>query len=227
MRRFSILFIVTILVISCSKDEESGSVSISFTGVNQTLKSVASVAASDVKITDFKLSFRNVEFKKDESHLDSNEVQFLGPYDVDLMSETEALTQTIGTVDIPDGTYKVIRFKLHKDRDRVETDDLYDRSLYMEGTIDGTPFEFWHDASENFDIENSGGIVVAKNNVEVSVQFTIDQFLNALHTIDLSEAVDEDKNGLIEINPDDNDGNGDIADKLKDNIKEAADLIKL
>lgn len=212
---------------SCSKDEESGSVTITFTGVNQTLKSAKSVAAFDVKITDFKLSFRDVEFKKDESDLDTNEVQFRGPYDVDLMSETGALSQTIGTVDIPDGTYKIVRFKLHKDSDRAETDPLYDRSLYLKGTIDGTPFEFWHDASENFDIENTGGIVVAENNVEISVQFTIDQFLNTLHTIDLSAAVDEDKNGLIEINPDNDDGNGDIADKLKDNIKEAADLIKL
>jgi hypothetical protein len=41
----------------------------------------------------------------------------------------------------------------------------------MEGTIDGVPFEFWHDTSENFDFENAGGIVVSGSEVNVVVQF--------------------------------------------------------
>ncbi|MBK3519920.1 hypothetical protein [Carboxylicivirga marina] len=228
MKKFTYLLMTVIVAFSsCSKDDESGSVTLSLTGVNQTLKSGENSLVADVKITDFKLSFRDVEFKLDESDLSSTEVQFRGPYDVDLMSETDALSQTIGTIDIPDGTYKVLRFKLHKDMDRLETDPLYDRSLYMTGIIDGTPFEFWHDTSENFDFEYTGGIVVSGNNVEINVKFVIDQFLNSLHTIDLSQAIDEDEDGIIKINPDDEDGNGDIADKLKENIKEAADLIKL
>jgi hypothetical protein len=168
-----------------------------------------------------------VEFKADESEFDSAEVQFRGPFDVDLMSDTEALSQTIGTVDIHDGNYNVLRFKLHKDTERMESDPLYDRSLFMAGTIDGTPFEFWHDTSENFDFEYDGGIDVVSNNVDINVQFNIDQFLNSLHTIDLSQALDEDEDGLIEINPDDDDSNGGVADHLKENIKEAADLIKM
>jgi len=223
-----LLMIAAIMIVSsCSKNGDSGSVTMTFTGVNQAVKTENSLAATTVNITDFKLSFRDVEFKKDESDLDSNDVQFRGPYDVDLMAETGALSQTVGTVDIPNGTYKVVRFKLHKDTDRSMSDPLYDRSLYMAGTINGTPFEFWHDASENFDVENTGGIVIAGDDVDVDVQFVMDQFLNSLHTIDLATAVDADENGLIEINPDDDDGNGDIADKLKENIKEAADLIKI
>ncbi|MBS2209841.1 hypothetical protein KEM09_00390 [Carboxylicivirga mesophila] len=228
MKKISCLLFAAIFVFSsCSKDEESGSVTLSLTGINQTLKSAENSLVADVKITDFKLSFRDVEFKLDESDLNATEVQFRGPYDVDLMNETDALSQTIGTIDIPDGTYKVLRFKLHKDMDRLETDPLYDRSLFMKGTIDGTPFEFWHDTSENFDFEYTGGIVVAGNNVEINVKFVIDQFLNSLYTIDLSKAVDLDEDGLIEINPDNEDGNSDMADKLKENIKEAADLIKI
>lgn len=229
MRKITFLMVAAIFSFCmCSEEEEGGgSVTITFSGVNQTLKSENSLKAADVVITDFKLSFRDVEFKKDQNNLDTTDIQFRGPFDVDLMSETSALSQTIGTVDISDGTYKVLRFKLHKDQDRLESHPLFDRSLYMKGTINGTTFEFWHDASENFDIQNTGGIIVANNNVEITVNFNIDQFLNALHTIDLSQAVDGDDNGLIEINPDNDDGNGDIADKLKENIKLSADLIKL
>jgi hypothetical protein len=228
MKKISLFLISALVVLSaCSEEDESGNVTLRVTGVNQDLKSIKNGHLSEVKITDFRLSFRDVEFKADESEFDSAEVQFRGPFDVDLMSDTEALSQTIGTVDIHDGNYNVLRFKLHKDTERMESDPLYDRSLFMAGTIDGTPFEFWHDTSENFDFEYDGGIDVVSNNVDINVQFNIDQFLNSLHTIDLSQALDEDEDGLIEINPDDDDSNGGVADHLKENIKEAADLIKM
>nr|WP_321411112.1 hypothetical protein [uncultured Carboxylicivirga sp.] len=228
MKKINYLLLALILVVSaCSKDEEKSSVTLSLSGINQNLKASNINLVADVKIIDFKLSFRDVEFKVDESEFNTSEVQFRGPYDVDLMSETDALSQTIGTVDIPDGIYKVLRFKLHKDMDRLVSDPLYDRAIYMEGTIDGTPFEFWHDTSENFDFEYVEGITVAGNNVEINIKFVMDKFLNSLNTIDLSQATDEDGDGLIEINPDNEDGNSDIADMLKENIKEAADLIKL
>jgi len=228
MNTLKYLFLVAIIAFSsCSNEDDSGSVTLSLSGVNQTLKSTQNQLLAVVKITDFRLSFRDVEFKMNESDLDSNEVQFRGPFDVDLMNETDALTQTIGAADIPDNRYSVLRFKLHKDRDRTQTDPLYDRSIFMKGTIDEIPFEFWHDTSENFDYELEGGIVVSDNNVDINVKFVFDQFLSSLHTIDLSQANDENENGLIEINPDDDDGNEEIADKLKDNIKQAADLIKL
>jgi len=227
MKHSVFIIVVALILFSCKKDDETANVTLSLKGVNQNLKSASGINAVDVKITDFRLSIRDVEFKKDESGLDTNDIEFRGPYEVDLMNEAGALSQTLGTIEVPEGTYKVVRFKLHKDADRAETHVLYDRSLYIEGTIDGIPFEFWHDTSENLDVENEGGIEVVAGDINISVQFTIDQFLNSLHTIDLSGAVDGDEDGLIEINPDDDDGNGDIADKLKDNIKEAADLIKL
>ncbi|RKY94167.1 MAG: hypothetical protein DRQ01_03000, partial [Ignavibacteriae bacterium] len=145
------IFIVASLLIltisSCQKEDENGSVNLTFKGENQTLKSTKKSLTTEVKITDFKLSIRDVEFKMDNSDLDSNQVEFRGPFDVDLMSETDALSQTLGTVNVPDGTYKVLRFKLHKSRDRAQSDPLYDRSIYLKGTVDGIPFEFWHDTS--------------------------------------------------------------------------------
>lgn len=158
--------------------------------------------------------------------MDTNDVQFRGPFEIDLLDGTDALTQSLGTIEIQDGTYKVLRFKLHKSTDWAETSDLYDRSLFIKGTIDDVPFEFWHDTSENFDIENIAGITIVMGSSNVTIKFDIDSFLNSLHTIDLSQAQDSDQDGLIEINPDNDDGNGDIADLLKENIKEAADLVK-
>lgn len=224
MKKIAIFFGVLLVTLSCEKEESS--IRLTFSGAGTSLKSAQTSAMAEVVISDFRLSIRDVEFKQDESNLDSTEVQFRGPYDVDMMSETDALSQTIGETPVQAGTYKVLRFKLHKSRDRDQSHPLYDRSVFMSGTIDGVPFEFWHDTSENFDTENLDGITVADNMVSVVVRFNIDHLLTSVHDIDLSQAVDENQDGTIEINPDDGDGNKEIADQLKENIKMAADLIK-
>ena len=224
MKKIVIVLGALVILLSCEKEESS--IQLTFSGVNTNMKSAQTNSVAEVVITDFRLSIRDVEFKQDESDLDSAEVQFRGPFDFDLMSETDALSQTIGETPVQAGTYKVLRFKLHKSRDRDQSHPLYDRSVFMSGTIDAVPFEFWHDTSENFDIENSDEITVADNLVSVVVRFNIDHLLTSVHNIDLSQAVDENQDGTIEINPDDGDGNKEIADQIKENIKMAADLIK-
>ncbi|NNK82710.1 MAG: hypothetical protein HKO92_06280, partial [Flavobacteriaceae bacterium] len=147
------------------------------------------------------------------------------PYQVDLLNGSDALTQTIGNAFVPDGMYKEIRFKFHKDEDLPISNDLYDRSIYIKGTINGTPFEFWHDTSENLDIGRSTGVLVQDGMTNLTVQFEMSQFLSSLNNIDLSQATDDNNNGIIEIYTNDEDGNQDIAYELKENIKMAADLM--
>ncbi|MBT8209764.1 MAG: hypothetical protein KJP14_04485, partial [Eudoraea sp.] len=97
--------------------------------------------------------------------------------------------------------------------------------IYIEGTIDDVPFVFWHDTSENLDVGRTTGVEVAGGVVNFTVEFDISQFLSSLKTIDLHQAADGNQDGLIEIFPNDQDGNQEIAKDLKDNIKETADLI--
>ena len=217
-------FLMLVTLVSCEKGNSG--IILSIKSDIDALGMKKSTSAAAVVITDFALSIREVEFKLDESDFDSSEVQFRGPYEVNLLLDGDALTQTIGDADVEEGTYDVLRFKLHKSKDWAQESVLYDRSIFLAGTIDGIPFEFWHDTSENFDFENSDGIIVSDSDVNIVVKFNIDMFLSSVHSIDLSEAIDTDEDGLIEINPDDDDGNGDIADQLKENIKMAADLIK-
>ena len=190
--------------------------------------SVSAKANANVLFTDFKISIRDVVFKNDDdpnSSLDTDEIQFRGPYQIDLLNGADALTQTIGTTPVPDGMYKELRFKFHKDEALPVSDDLYDKSIYIEGTIDGKPFVFGHDTSENLDLGRSTGVQVIDGVVEFTVTFDMSQFLSSLNTIDLSMAVDGNEDGVIEILPNDQDGNQDIADALKENIKATADII--
>lgn len=228
-----IAFFFLLIVFGCSKDEthEAG-IKLKVSAINPTIQSklVTSnkLLNNSIIFTDFKISIRDVVFKNDNdenSNLDTDEIQFRGPYQIDLLNGSDALTQTIGNAFVPDGLYKELRFKFHKDEDLATTNDLYDRSIYIEGTIDGIPFVFWHDTSENLDIGRSTGVLVQDDIVELTIQFEISQFLNSLNNLDLSQAKDENNDGLIEIYPNDEDGNQDIAYELKENIKMAADLM--
>ncbi len=222
---------LVVLLASCSNEDEGGKIQLKLTAVNGSAgKSAVLIGKGNENVifTDFKISIRDVVFKNDDdpnSNLDTDEIQFRGPYQVDLLDDSDALTQTIGTAFVPDGIYKELRFKFHKDEDLPAENDLFDKSIYMEGTIDGTPFVFWHDTSENLDVGRDTGVQVTNGTVNFTVTFDISQFLNSFNQIDLSTATDNNQDGLIEIYPNDEDGNQDIADQLKENIKTTADVI--
>ena len=227
-----VIILITILaIISCSTENDDGSILLEVKAVNTASKANAlKVANANVVFTDFRISIRDVVFKNDDdpnSNLDTDEIQFRGPYQIDLLDNSNAITQTIGEAFVPDGLYKELRFKFHKDEDLSATDNLFDKSIYIEGTLDGKPFVFWHDTSENLDLGRSTGVRVQNGVVNFTVQFDISQFLSSLHQIDLSQATDANENGIIEIFPNDQDGNQEIAKDLKDNIKATADLINI
>ncbi|WP_420319772.1 DUF4382 domain-containing protein [Flagellimonas sp.] len=234
--KHSVLFFIALALFmgSCSSDDTDDSrIRLKVAAINTggtTAKSVSFTGKNNenVAFTDFRISIRDVVFKNDDdpnSSLDTDEIQFRGPYQIDLLSGGDAITQTIGDAIVPDGTYKELRFKFHKDEDLPTTDDLYDRSIYIEGTINDVPFIFWHDTSENLDVGRSTGVQVSGGVINFTVEFNMAQFLSSLKQIDLSLAVDGNENGVIEIFPNDQDGNQEIAKDLKDNIKETADLI--
>ena len=229
-----LFFILTTIALaagltSCNSNETTtGVVNLKAQVSGSTTINTGGRLAAVIEINEFMISIRDVSFKNEDDanpEFDTLDVRFRGPYQLDLLNGGEALTETIGAAEVPNGSYKELRFKLHKDEDLAPTNDLYDRSIFLAGTIDGTPFEMWHDTSENLDVGRSTGVIVLDNEVSLTVNFTIDQFMNSLHQIDLSQAVDGNQDGLIEINPNDPDGNKDLADELKDNIKEAADLM--
>jgi hypothetical protein len=227
------LLSTALVMLSCTNDSNEGKIQLKLSAVNNTGNTGKSIMPTgkgneNVIFTDFRISIRDVVFKNDDdpnSNLDTDEIQFRGPHQVDLLNGSDALTQTIGTAFVPDGLYKELRLKFHKDEDLPVTDELFDKSIFIEGTIDGTPFIFWHDTSENLDLGRSTGVQVIDGTVNFTVTFDISQFLNSFNEIDLSLATDNNQDGVIEIYPNDEDGNQDIADKLKENIKATADII--
>lgn len=230
----AVVMLLIVFMTSCSENDSAsptGKVNLRFTVSDVDMQNSGGRTSGSLTITDFQISIRDVIFMTDHDDNgvadDSTEIGFRGPYQLDLLNGSDAVAQTIGAVEVPNGTYQQLRFKFHKDEDLSSSEPLFDRSIFIAGMIGDTPFELWHDTSENFDVGKNEGIVISNNELDLTVNFSVTQFLNSLHEVDLSAAVDRDQNGLIEINTNDSDGNKEIVDAIKENIKFSADLIKL
>lgn len=221
------LFCISLLSVSCSKDDEQAS-------DNLTIKARTSYSANrfagfranaNVSLTSFKINLKEIEFEMDDDfssgdgfYGDDDDIELSGPFELNLLNGTTEIT----SLNIPNGVYKEVEFTMAKNR--TSGSDMYNRSIEIKGTINGTPFEFWHNVEEDFEIDyedTNQNIVV--NDGTTSIVFDFD--LNAaLSTIDFSVATDDDGDGLIEINPNDNDGNQSLANLIKDRIKDSCDL---
>lgn len=223
---FTVLFMSTLFIWSCSDDEGTDAgvkLSVS-SSINNPAKNEL---AGTVVITDFKICIRDIIFKNDDDYgFDTNKVQFRGPFIVDLLDSITTNSETIGLIDLPNGTYDQFRLKLHKAETISASNELFDKSIIIKGWINGVPFEMWHDTDVEFDFDFISGLNIADNNFNYQIDFNISQFLNSYYVIDLTLALDEDHDGIIEINPENDDSNEEFAEKLKENIKYSAELIK-
>lgn len=247
MKNLKTLFgivVVFITVTSCSSD--SGT-------VQNTMKILAKatytttanksnsglVMNADVVLTSFTINIKEIEFKLAETEGDDNngsddhgqgddnhdgmyngddEVKLNGPWELNLLNQSAPIT----TVTIANGTYEEVEFKLNKSL--ISASPMYNKTVEIRGTINGTPFVFWHDFEQEFkiDYENSAqNLVVNNGSFDLVFNFDLNQVLSQ---VDLSSAVDGNGNGIIEIGPDDTDGNNVLAQSLNDHIEDATEM---
>jgi hypothetical protein len=219
---------------SCSNDENSSN------DANDNLTIVAKASYSGntgrmenaVSITDFKINIKEIEFELDDDFYDDedddygdgfygddDEFELSGPFELDLLSGQTTIT----TINIPNGVYEEVEFEMARSTD--PNSELFNKSVLIKGTIGSTPFVFWHNIDEDFEIdyEDAGqNLVIADNSATLVIEFDLDA---VLANVDLSNAQDGNGDGLIEISPNDPDGNQSLANTIKDKIEEYTDLL--
>lgn len=193
---------------------------------------------SGVILDEFKISIREIEFEyvEPETENDAEEeaweevyedIKLKGPFEVDLLSESGAvLDQVLTTTSVPNGDFEEIEFKLHKNENTSSA--MYGSSVRASGTINGTPFVFTHDTDEEFEIDFEDvnkDIALRGQPLDVIINFNLGLLFDSVNGVDISNATDDNGDGLIEINPNDEDGNQELADLLKDALEDATDLI--
>lgn len=227
---------------SCEKDEVSSSADVTVVAKASLGSSTISGArtSSAVVLEEFKINIREIEFEYDDPESESTseteddslenvyeDLKLNGPFEVDLLNESgAALDQMLTSTSIPNGNFEEIEFKLHKN-DEVSS-GMFGKSVYASGTINGTPFIFWHDTDEEFEIDFEDvnkNIVLHGQSLQVVLDFNLGLLFDAVSGVDISNAKDGDQDGTIEIGPNDDDGNGSLADIIKDALEDATDLM--
>jgi len=113
--------------------------------------------ALTVTLTDAWIVVEELEFKSDETagedEVDGEEIEFEGPFFVDLLSATP---ETFGEGSLPSAGVRRVKMKLHE----AETGtlpaeapaDLDGKSIYLAGTVNGNNFTYAADDSTEFEI---------------------------------------------------------------------------
>ncbi|MFO7923074.1 MAG: hypothetical protein R6U58_05215 [Bacteroidales bacterium] len=251
VKNFSILFKKSILFLfalallsSCSKDDiEKGGVGFLFKaiylnpGSSASLKSASASneeeLSNSVIVETFKINISEIELEFDDDDplfaTDSfaSDIELEGPFEIDLMLEGMALEAFIAdNVELPVAAYEEIEFEFEENENSIS--EMFKKTILVKGTIDGTPFVFWHD--EDFDMEiefdNTVHLDEAKQAI-ITVSFDIVSMFDPSNGgVDISAAMDENQNGIIEIYPDDPDGNETLADRLMDRIEDVIDAFE-
>ena len=234
-------------LISCSKDEtgsDFGKLALSAksttTGTSSSKQATSSKSVAEgVEVTDFMINLVEFELELDveeqEMENDSNElwdddgafdfedeIELEGPFTLDLMAGQISFLN----VTVPNGSYEELEFKINKNKD--ENSEMFDKSVLIRGTVNDVPFIYWHNFMDEVEVDFEDptiDVAIAGNTESLVVDFDLSLLFNAVGGIDLGQATDNNNDGTIEISPTDEDGNNDLAQSIRNRMRDIIDLI--
>jgi len=246
IEKFGVVLIIAVLLIitsSCSSDETSNNGSIMLkaksTFNNFANKNEDSKSESVIDISSFKVNIKDIEFEIDDDNENENENEddenenenenenedsefvLQGPFELDLSNGDF----NIANIEIPYNVYEEIEFNLHKSTD-VDS-EMFGKSIEIKGAINGYPFVFWHDTEEEFEVDfddSNFDVIVNSNSITLTINFDLNSIFGNYSSIDFSNLIDADADGVIEINPNNDDGNKELADFIINLLEEESEL---
>jgi hypothetical protein len=158
--------------------------------------------------------FRDHKFQKDSCYNEDHDAKLKGPFLVDLMNAGSFVDQLLTSVNVPNAKYERLRFKLSTS---TASGDMQGKSIMIKGKIDTINFVFWHDRDANFGAKfaDSTSLATSGSAATVAIQLELDKILSVLNGgADLTQALDGNKDGVITIDPNNDDGNKWLADQI-------------
>lgn len=251
MKQLNLIIALAVLsaftLISCSKDESGsdfGKLALSAKSTTTaTLSSKQATSsksvAQGIEVTDFMINLVEFELELDveeqEMKYDSDElwdddgafdfedeIELEGPFTLDLMAGQISFLN----VTVPNGSYEELEFKINKNKD--ENSEMFDKSVLVRGTVNDVPFIFWHNFMDELEVDFEDptiDVAIAGNTESIVIDFDLSLLFNAVGGIDLGQATDNNNDGTIEISPTDEDGNNDLAQAIRNRMRDIIDLI--
>ena len=234
-------------LISCSKDESGsdfGKIALSAksttTATSSSKQATSSKSVAEgIEVIDFIINLVEFELELDVEELEmenesnedwdddgafdfEDEIELDGPFTLDLMAGQISFLN----VTVPNGNYEELEFKINKNND--ENSEMFGKSVLIRGTVNDLPFVFWHNFMDEVEVDFEDPTVdvsIAGNTESLVIDFNLSILFNTVDGIDLSQATDNNNDGTIEISPSDEDGNNDLAQVMRNRMKDIIDLI--
>jgi len=132
-----------------------------------------------------------------------------------LISSGSHRTAVIGKGNTPNGNYTEITFKLYQNRSASSSSFARDKSFYILGTFGGKPVRMWLTNEENIraTADTPNGYEITSNS-DLILRFNLEKLLQ---NIDLADANDRNRDGFIDIGPNNVDGNADLYTNFRSN----------
>lgn len=226
----ALVIVLGVLLASCNKNESDlkNQTAVKFVADYQTTKStlVKNIAETNVVIESFKINVAEIEieFNSDDPMFETDSVatdyDLEGPFEIDLVKDGNAIEATIANnVELPTAAYEEIEFEFKESENSIS--DMYGKSILIEGTIGGTPFIFWANEEIELEIEFDETVQLDEaNRAMLTVSFDLSKLFDiSAGGIDITGATDGNENGIIEIYPEDPDGNSDLSDSIWEKIE--------
>lgn len=243
------LFATLFILASCSSDDSTTitptaetTIAAKATFQNEKAFSTITIDTFLVHVEDFELEFDDDSSGSDDDGMENDDddgfgdddgtddnggyfddIELGGPFELNLSEDGVVIP--FANVDVPVGQYEELEFEITKSTNPESS--MFQQSIRITGNIDGVPFIFWHDFEEELEVDfedTETDISIENDGEDIIITFDL-SFLFDSSGIDMSSATDDNGNGVIEISPNDTDGNNNLAEQIKDSIKESIDLL--
>lgn len=221
--------ISALALVSCTPEDEikidQSQVSLSATVATTSHPNarVSELIYGNLDLTDLKMSVDDFElkFKSSEDAEGKVKIETKGPQMITLIDAGEIKVAPIGGMDIQHGLYGKIEFNLFPNTTVSPDDKMYGNSFLVKAVWFGTPVLFYLDLNSEVEINFENEEFVFNQPKDFLIAVYLDRMLA---NIDPHTTHDGNGDGVIEIGPDDVDGNDHVYQQFKENVKNSLEL---
>ena len=141
-----------------------------------------------------------------------------------LIQQGNHQSTVIGEGLSPHGYYQEVTLKLFQNNSAVQDSFAKGKSLYILGNINGKTVRIWMTAEESLRVEAAGtnGYEI-NSDTELVLWFNLNSLFSNMN---LATALDTNGDGMVDIGPNNVDGNGALHTKIKANLESSIELVK-
>lgn len=222
-----------ILAVACTENEETPALTQSEVSIVASIGTsesdpgarVNNLVYGNFEISDIKVSLDNVKLILRGTTDGSNkptivQIRNNSPQLLTLIEDGTIYEPIIGTAMAYDGVYGKLDFDLVKAMDVPEDDEMYGLSVFAKATWFGIPAEVSIDLEEEVNLMFNQGVEVAGAQ-DLYLTLYLDKFLEG---VDPNLVSDGNNDGLVEVGPNNVDGNGEAYEAITANMQDAMTL---